>query len=259
MRILKITAAIAATTAVATAQAATISGGGLNGVNTDTGTPAAVSAVAIVANTTLVDGLRSMQGFDAACTGNTSLLCAPSLSSSELRAILTNGVTNTSGVNGGGTDLGTASGIAGKSGGIKEYAASGVTDALTAFLGSGSIAGFACGQGAPLIISNATANDAASLAGAAAGASFGFVHATELDGSLGFIKLDGVAPNALSLASSNYALVSNLDGGSVADVSVNGTTMGIVAAGAGVAAHNVSACAPLSTGTAIGDANGGSI
>jgi len=120
MRILKITAAIAATTAVATAQAATISGGGLNGVNTDTGTPAAVSAIAIVANTTLVDGLRSMQGFDAACTGNTSLLCAPTLSSSELRAILTNGVTNTSGVNGGGTDLGTASGLAGKSGGIKE-------------------------------------------------------------------------------------------------------------------------------------------
>jgi len=250
MRILKITAAIAATTAVATAQAATISGGGLNGVNTDTGTPSAVSAVAIVANTTLVDGLRSMQGFDAACTGNTSILCAPSLSSSELRAILTNAVANTANVNGGGTNLGAASGLAGKSGGIKEYAASGVTDALTAFVGSGFIAGFGCGQGAPLTISNATANDAASLAGAAAGASFGSVHATELD---------GVAPNAISLASSNYALVSNLDGGSVADVAVNGTTMGIVAAGAGVAAHNGSACAPLSTGAAIGDANGGSI
>ena len=69
MKLLKITAAIAATAAVATAQAATISGGGLNGVATDVDTAVAVSAVAIVASTQLIDGLRAMQGFDAACTG----------------------------------------------------------------------------------------------------------------------------------------------------------------------------------------------
>ncbi len=80
MKLLKITAAIAATAAVATAQAATISGGGLNGVATDADSAVAVSAVAIVASTQLVDGLRAMQGFDAACTGNVSMLCAPSIS-----------------------------------------------------------------------------------------------------------------------------------------------------------------------------------
>lgn len=260
MKLLKITAAIAATAAVATAQAATISGGGLNGVATDADTAAAVSAVAIVASTQLVDGLRAMQGFDAACTGNVSMLCAPSISSAELRSILNNSIINTANVVGGGTTLGAASGLAGKSGSIKEYAAEGVTDALNAFNGSGSINGLSCGQSAPVQISNVTANDAATLAGAAAGASFGFVHATELDGSLGFIKLDGVAPNALSLASSNYNLVSNLsaDGG-VADSSVNGTTVGVVAGGAGVASHAPFACSGLNPGAIAGDTNGGSI
>jgi len=69
-----------------------------------------------------------------------------------------------------------------------------------------------------------------------------------------------VAPSALSLASSNYNLVSNLssDNG-VADASVNGITVGVVASGAGVAAHSPAACSPLTPGAAIGDVNGGSI
>jgi hypothetical protein len=260
MKLLKITAAIAATAAVATAQAATISGGGLNGVATDVDTAVAVSAVAIVASTQLIDGLRAMQGFDAACTGNVSILCAPSISSAELRSILNNSIGNLSNVNGGGTDLSTASGITGKTAAIKEYAAAGVMDALNAFNGSGAINGLVCGQSSPVNISNPTADDAASLAGAATGAKFGFVHATELDGSLGFIKLDGVAPNAISLASSNYNLVSNLsaDGG-VADSSQNGTTVGVVSGGAGVASHAPFACSSLNPGAATGDTNGGSI
>jgi len=260
MKLLKMTAAVAAAAAVSAAQAGTISGGGLNGVSTDVGAAAAISAVAVVGSTQLLDGLRAMQGFDAACTGNVSVLCAPTLSSAELRSILSNAIFNTSQVNGGGTNLGTASGLAGKSGGIKEYAAGGVADALSAFTGSGVIGGFSCGQGLPVVISNATANDAASLAGAASGASIGFVHATELDGSVGFIKIDGVAPSALALASSNYNLVSNLssDGG-VADSSVNGMTVGVVAAGAGVASHSPAACSPLNPGNLSGDTNGGSI
>jgi len=262
MKLLKITAAVAATAAVASVQAATISGGALNGVATDVGTATSVSAIAIVAPTAMADALRTMQGIDAACQGNTSLLCAPSISSAELRAILSNATGNGSNIAGGGTDLKTELGLTNKTAGVKEYAAAGVQDALVAFAGSASVVGgFKCGQAPLNVFTNVTANDAATLAGTAgANIGFGFVHATELDGSLGFIKLDGVPPNALSLASSNYNLVSNLGANSgVADVAVNGTTMGIVAAGGGVASHVGTACAPLSTGAAVGDVNGGSI
>ena len=263
MRILKITAAIAATTAVATAQAASVSGGGLDGAATDGGTATHVSAVAIVAPTAMADALRTMQGFDAACQGNTSILCAPSISSGELRSILSNAVSNAGNINGGGTDLRTELGLTVKNAGVKEYAAAGVKDALAAFSGSvESVGGFKCGQALSNTYTNTTANDAATLTGtASASVAFGFVHATELDGSLGFIKLDGVAPNAISLASSNYNLVSNLSGtfSVPADASFNGTTLGVVAAGAGVASHQGQACRPLSTGAAVGDANGGSI
>jgi len=261
MKLLKITAAIAAVAAVSTAQAETISGGGLSGVSTDGGTASAVSAVAVVGSTQLLDGLRSMQGFDAACTGNVSMLCAPTISSAELRAIMTNSITRASDVLGGGTDLGTASGFTGKTGVFKEYAAAGVLDAMRSFTGSGVVGGFSCGQGGLINITNsAQANDAATIASASAGASLGFVHATELDGSIGFIKLDGVAPSALALASSNYNLVSNLsaDNG-VADSSVNGMTVGVVGAGSGVASHSPAACSPLTPGSVAGDTNGGSI
>jgi len=260
MKLLKITAAIAATAVVSTAQSGSISGGGLDGVATDADSAVSVSAVAIVAPTAFVDGLRSMQGFDAACTGNVSILCAPSISSSELRAILTNKTANSINIFGGGTNAAAAAGLNGKTGGIKEYAAGGVLDALSAFNGSGLINGLACGQSSALQLSNPTATDAATIAGVATGASFGFVHATELDGSLGFIKLDGVAPNALNLASSNYGLVSNLGANSgVADAGVNGTTVGIVAAGAGVASHTPFACSTLNTDSSVGDVNGGAI
>lgn len=260
MKLAKITAAVAATAMAASVQAETISGGALNGVGTDTDSPAAVSAIAVVGSTQLLDGLRSLQGFPAACAGNLNALCAPTLSSAEVRSIITSGgIANPNGLSVGGTDLGTASGLTGKGTNFEESAADGVLDALRAFTGSGVINGFACGQGASLVLSNSTANDAATLA-AQSGSSVGFVHATELDGSVGFIKLDGVAPSALALASSNYNLVSNLDADpAVADAEVNGITVGTVTAGAGVAAHNGSACAPLTTGNAADDANGGGI
>lgn len=260
MKLSKITAAIAATAMAASVQAETISGGALDGVATDTGAAAAVSAIAVVGSTQLLDGLRSMQGIGAACTGNVNALCAPSLSSAELRSIITaGGIANPNGVQGGGTNLGTASGITGKGSNFTEHAANGVLDALRSFTSSGVIAGFACGQGAALAISNAQPNDAATLA-AQSGPSVGFVHATELDGSVGFIKIDGVSPSALALASSNYPLVSNLASDpAVADAEVNGITVGTVTNVAGVASHAGSACAPLTTGNAAADANGGEI
>lgn len=259
MKLSKITAAIAATAVAASAHAETISGGGLNGVTTDVGAAAAVSAIAVVGSTQLIDGLRSMQGFPAECTGNLNMICAPSLSSAELRALIVDDVTNTSGVLGGGTNLGAASGLAGKSGNITDRGAVGVLDALRAFAGSGVIAGLSCGQGKGVNLAS-TANDAATLSASASGASIGYVHATELDGSVGFIKVDGVAPSALALASSNYNLVSNLSGDNgVLDANVNGMTVGVVSAGAGVASHSLAACSPLTTGSSIADANGGSI
>ena len=262
MKLLKITAAVAATVTAATAQAASISGGALDGVATDVGTATSVSAIAIVAPTAMADALRNMQGIDAACAGNTSILCAPSISSAELRSILSNATANAGNIAAGGTDLKTELGLSTKNAKVKEFAAAGVKDALTAFSGAASsVGGFKCGQGPVNVFTNTTANDAATLAStASASVGFGFVHATELDGSLGFIKLDGVPPSALALASSNYNLVSNLGtNGGVADVAVNGTTVGIVAAGAGVASHVGTACAALSTGAAVGDVNGGSI
>ncbi len=262
MKMTKLTAAVAATMA-ASAQAATISGGVLDGVNTDTAA-SAVSAIAIVTTAPMADGLRTLQGI-ADCAGSTDVACSPSISSAELRAILTNAVGNTNAIsNANGDTLDVASGLSGKNGGIVEFAAPGVSDALSAFAGSGVIAGLSCGQGAAvnLAASGATANDAATIAGVAAagGADIGFVHAVELDGSLAFIKLDGVAPSALATASSNYNLISNLDGtGTAADVSVNGITVGVVAAGAGVASHSPAACSPLTTGGSIADVNGGTI
>ena len=259
MKMTKLTAAVAATMA-ATAQAATISGGALDGVNTDTAATA-VSAIAIVGNPTLVDGLRTLQGI-ADCGGSTDIACSPSISSAELRAILSNATGNTSAItNANGDDLGTASGFAGKTGNIREYAATGVVDALSSFAGSGVIGGFSCGQGSALNLSNSVATDAATNTGVATNAAnVGFIHAVEADGNLPFIKLDGVAPSALALASSNYNLVSNLDGtGTAADASVNGITVGVVAAGAGVASHSPAACSPLTTGGAIADVNGGTI
>lgn len=261
MKMTKLSVAVAATLA-ATAHAETISGGGLDGVSTDVGAATAVSAIAVVTTTAVADQLRVMQGI-ADCAGSTDVACSPSISSAELRAILDNSVANTINIsNANGDLLSSGAGIGGKAGGIAEFAAPGVLDALRSFGSTGVIGGFGCGQGNGLVISNATATDAATIAGvsAAAGADFGLVHATELDGSLAFIKLDGVAPSALALASSNYNLVSNLssDGG-VADSSVNGITVGVVAAGAGVASHSPAACSPLNTGAAIGDVSGGAI
>lgn len=261
MKLSKITAAIAATTIGATAQAATISGGGLDGVATDTAATH-VSAIAIVAPTKVIDGLRSLQGFPAACDGNLTPLCAPSISSAELRAILDNSVANTAFIQGGGSNLGTATGLSGKSGGITEYAAAGVTDALNSFNGSGVVGGFPCGQGNPLSISTITANDAATLAAmnTTTAARFGFVHATELDNSVGFIKLDGVAPSLAALLSSNYNLVSNLNGaGTASTATVNTMTVGVATAGGGVASHAPVACSGLTTGSPILDVDGGSI
>ncbi len=64
----------------------------------------------------------------------------------------------------------------------------------------------------------------------------------------------------MALLSSNYNLVSNLSSGNgVADASVNGITVGVVAAGAGVASHSPSACSPLEAGALVGDVSGGPI
>lgn len=261
MKLNKLTAAVAATMAATAINAETISGGGLDGVSTDGGAASHVSAIAIVANTQLVDGLRTLQGI-ADCAGSTDVACSPTISSAELRAILSNASNGANDIsNADGDDLGTVGGYTVKNGTLKEYAATGVLDALRSFSGSGVIGGFSCGQGAPLNLSNTTATDAASNSGVASQiAGIGLIHATELDGNLAFIKLDGVAPSALALSSSNYNLVSNLSGaGTAADASVNGITVGVVAAGAGVASHSPAACSPLTPGAAIADVGGGAI
>lgn len=260
MKLTKISAAIAATALAATAQAEVITGGDLAGVNTDTGSATHVSAIAVIASDAVLDGLRSMQGLPAQCNGNNqTALCAPSMSSAELRAILGSQIGNLTKIFGGGTNLSVASGIGGKAAAIVESAADGVLDALRAFNGSGVIGGFSCGQGNSVGIANPTTTDADTIA-AQSGPSFGFVHATELDETVGFIKLDGVSPSLVNLLSSNYALVSNLDGaGTAVDTETNGMTVGVASATGGVASHSPAACSPLNTGLSASDVNGGQL
>jgi len=272
MKTIKLTAAIAATVIAGSVQAQ-ISGGDLAGAETSGSTLAAVSAIAVIGDATLLDGLRALQGFDASCNGSTDVACAPSLSSAEVRAIANGSISQASGL--GITGLG---GLANTL--AIAYSSSNVGDALASFLGGGNAGGLPCGQGQALKTADGftsfdLANDAAVIGDMSTqffssdNGRTGFVHATELDGSVGFIKLDGVAPSLLALQSSNYNLVSNLSatGTLTADAgsSVSGIEVGVASTASGdVAYHGATgaplACAPLNNvgGSAV-NANGGAI
>lgn len=269
MKLSKISAAIGATAVAATAQAQV---GALDAVATNYsgGALQGVSAIALVVSDRTAAGLRAQQGIDAVCNSSpASVLCAPSISSSELRAILANDTAQSSlTFDGAAGSLTAAGGFTGKNTTWREYAGTGISDALSSFLGSGVVNGFSCGQGKPVsLFDAATGGDAATItaveANSTANPQIGMIHATSLVGTqLSFVKLDGVPPSELDLLSSNYNLVSNLHGASapaVASGDTHGITVNIVTAGlgAGVAAHIPAACSPLTTGTEIAEIDGG--
>ncbi len=261
MKMTKLAAAMAATV-VSAAHALDFSTVDTN----PSGTAINVGACAIVAATDIADGLRTIQGGDAACAGSTDAACAPSLSSAELRALATGAVNNATNILGDGGNLDDATGI--KKGALVFNIADGCDNAVRAFAGSSAgIGGLSCGQG-PATLATA-GNDAAVLGTLTNGQSnhrMGIISSTSLADTHAFIKLDGVAPSVEAVASSNYNLVSNLAAAaSVADNTTNGITVGIVAAdsGNGVAYHQVAGnavgCAPLAPGGALTDANGGAL
>jgi len=268
MKITKISAAVAAACAVSSASAQ-FDYDSIGHDNVSAGVRA--GACAIIADTRLTDGLRTIQGIDTDCQGNNHLLCAPSISSAELRALVTDAIVNASLIeNADGDDLAANSGI--KKGALNVFVADGCDAALTQFVSaSETIAGFACGAGPVVAANNRGFTNASVLttidANSAATHQIGVVAATsmtQLQKDSMFMKLDGVAPSLTATASSNYNLIANLDSGSsTASHLVKGITVGTVAAGSGsgVAWHNAAGsstgCGPLSTHDAILDVSGG--
>lgn len=288
MKMSKIALAVATAGVVVSSHASTISGGALAGLGTNEadGTGSGVSAIAMIVQGDVHNALQTMQSMGN-CIGSRTKLCAPSLSSSEVRGLLNNsqGSASSGIVGPGGTllsnygDATNYTGTVATKGAINHgrSTSGNVDDALTAFVQSGVIAGLACGQGAGLEGGNSGASGAtdadviSAVSGGATKARMGFIHATELDDSnqdYGFVKIDGVAPDLVNLLSSNYNLVSNIHGAltpSSTEKATHGMTVGAAAAGGttGVAYHNVLgafiACAPTDSGAVVIDANGGGL
>jgi hypothetical protein len=250
----KIAAAVAAVAAANGAYAACATTGALAGACNTGSTATGVVAMAVVANCNVVGGMQEMQGMDAACFGNTSKLCAPNISSAELRAILTGDVGNTANISSSDSasslaaTLAAASGsyaactTAATTGGNSDMASQGrestlATEARTEFTGVGFLNGST--KDVVTVLSNLGNN---------ARHRFGIVEATALDDDrIGFVKLDGSAPDLANTISSNYNLVANLYGtipAAAQSVDAKGTIFGAyVAAGGdmagdGVAYHN---------------------
>lgn len=268
MKMTKLSAALAATVATAATHALDFSTVDTN----PSGTAVQVGACAIVANATITNALREIQLDDAgagdACEGSVDVACAPTLSSAEVRALVqVGGINNAGNIVGPGGDLASET-TSIKKGALVMNIADGCANAVTQFAAAGDlIGGLSCGQGPSIL---ATAGDDAAVLGAVTPVGnnhqMGIISATSLDGVVGFVKLDGVAPSLAATMSSNYNIVSNLSpNATFTPASTNGITVGIAAADGsnGVAYHNVSgsavACAPLSPRGAITDASGGPI
>ncbi len=227
---------------------------------------------------------------DAVCIGDRTKACAPTISSAELRTIV-QGSANTAELGldvyheGAFTALGSTNCSASYTANVVRRGwedpstdQDGVQAALNQFMGAGSVGGFQCG---PLAAQATGSGDCANSASPAALMScvnaggtasirgtFGLVHANELDGApseLGFIKLDGAAPDLVNSLSGNYNLMSNVIGtGSLpADASAKGMTVGVVP-GAVVyhalgGSYAPSACGPLTVEDGAMDVNGGGL
>lgn len=287
MKLSKIALAVAGASIAVSSQAATISGGALAGLDTNESSASAgegVAAVTMIVPGDVHNAMQLSQGLPAVCIGNRDKVCAPSMSSAEVRGLLNNSYSTTSALTGtAGTvfaNLGNSTNYTGtsatKAALLHGRASAGnVDDALTAFVQGGTINGISCGAGAGLEAANGLASDvddATTFAKIGAGNAKGlaaFIHSTELDDSnqnVGFVKIDGVAPDLINVLSSNYPLLSNLHGTlPSASKLTNGMTVGAGAAGTavGVAYHqsinSFVACAPLDTGSAVNDVNGGAL
>lgn len=194
---------------------------------TDAGNPNAnaqgVVAVAVVAACDTRNGLQALQGFDASCIGSDNVSCAPNISSAELRAIFSGGITAASAIkNEAGDDLATAvTADTACALQVTNFAIQGRVEELVqspvdyyVYGNAGSTQGV---TGTPKRVDQINAQvDNARMR-------FGLYAASELTTAgaedLGFLKLDGSAPTLANTESSNYNLIANLHG----DLSGEGT------------------------------------
>lgn len=279
MKMSKIALSVAAASMTLTAHAGTISGGALAGLGTNEADGAGLGSVpvAVIVPGDVHNALQAMQDFPAACIGNRNKLCSPTMSSAEVRAIVNGALASSSSISSpNGTllanfgDLTNFTGVAATGAPLLRVYSPNVVDGITQFAGGGSIDGKSCGAGSVIAAASvATADDATTLSTVGAGfkkARIGFIHATELDDSnqdVGFVKVDGAAPDLVNLLSGNYNIVSNVHGAAsltATEKATNGTTVG---ASSAAPYHNFLgayvACAGLDVQAAASDVNGGGI
>jgi len=251
-----IAVAVAAVAAANGSYAACATTGALAGACNTGSTATGVVALAVAANCNTIGAMQEMQGMDAACFGNTSKLCAPNISSAELRALLTGAVNQStnvsssdsandlnatiqaaSGVYAACAAAGTPATALGTNTGIQMRESTLATEARVEFVGVSTLNG-----------SVKDADTAVNNLGSNSRHRFGVIEATSLDDDrIGFVKLDGSAPDLANTISSNYNLVANLYGTiptAATSVEAKGTTFGAYTAsdgnmqGEGVAFHN---------------------
>lgn len=178
---------------------------------------AGAQAVGIVANPLLRDALQAAQ-LDAACVGNDSKTCMPSISTIELGSLLSAGFGNEWGADYGITAFGVGSAaspvvceISGTAGPISDAARVGARHV-----------GYGCVDSNPDLFLNelsVTFGIGGSLASCmttientfAAGA-IGFASADTVDASYRFVKLDGESPDLANFIAGNYAMFGDVHG-----------------------------------------------
>lgn len=216
MKLRLLVAATAAVVFTANVAAQATSGSSLN----ETGGGAYLGAlpVGIVANPLLRDALQAAQ-LDAACVGNDSKTCMPSMSTVELASLMQGSFGQEWGTNYGITAFGTgtlaSTVVCGTIAGDEptrvaaRHIGMGCNNANPEALFSGIAAAFG--------ITGDAAACLATTEGFAAGG-VGFATADSSDPAYRFIKLDGESPDLANFIAGNYALFADVHGGSLTGV-----------------------------------------
>lgn len=210
--------------------------------------------VGIVANPALRDALQALQ-LDAACVGNDSKTCMPSISTVELSSILQGGFGqewNTYGVSAFGAGAVASAAVCGTIAGDEatRVGARHIGVGCTAANPEGGFNGVAGLLGLP------QANTVGCLTGAegAGAGAIGFATADSADASYRFVKLDGEAPDLANFIAGNYAMFADVHGGSLTGATTAqpfGTT-GAVASASNPPMHQSAGSNTLSNECAAG-------
>lgn len=236
MKLKVLVAATAAVVLSANVAAQATSGSSLN--ESGGGAYLGALAVGVVANPILRDALQAAQ-LDAACVGNDSKTCMPSISSVELNSVMQSGFGeewghfNIDAFGPIGTGAFASSAVCGtiatdeSTRVASRHVGMGCNDANSEALFN-NIINIALGAGAQ---SN-TATCMGTAQGLAVGA-IGFASADTQDASYRFVKLDGESPDLANFIAGNYAMFADVHGGSLTGATTAqpfGTTGAVAAA-----------------------------